>query len=82
VLPATIRYEHNDIEQIGDYALSCIIVMKQVIQPVFEARADDDIFAEIAKPLGEGDAFAQGRSEMDWIRSLYEATPCQRLCGP
>jgi trimethylamine-N-oxide reductase (cytochrome c) len=73
VLPATTSYERNDIEQVGDYALSYILAMKQVIKPVFEARNDYDIFADIAKRLGKGDAFTQGRSEMDWIRSFYEA---------
>ncbi len=73
VLPATTSYERNDIEQIGDYSLSHIMPMKQVIAPVFEARNDYDIFADIAQRLGKRDAFTQGRSEMDWIRSFYEA---------
>jgi trimethylamine-N-oxide reductase (cytochrome c) len=72
VLPATTSYERNDIEQIGDYALSSIIAMKKVIEPVFEARSDYDIFAAISERLGHGEAFTQGRSEMDWIRSFYE----------
>jgi trimethylamine-N-oxide reductase (cytochrome c) len=73
VLPCTSAYERNDIEQIGDYSLSHILAMKQVIAPVFEARNDYDIFADIATRLGHGDAFTQGRSEMDWIRAFYEA---------
>ena len=73
VLPATSSYERNDIEQIGDYSLGYIMAMKKVIEPVFEARNDYDIFAAIADRLGHGDAFTQGRSEMDWIRSFYEA---------
>jgi len=73
VLPATTSYERNDIEQIGDYSLKYILAMKQVIEPVFEARSDYDIFADISRRLGMGGAFTQGRSEMDWIRSFYEA---------
>ena len=73
VLPATTAYERNDIEQIGDYSLTHIIAMKKVIDPVFEARNDYDIFAAIAKRLGKEDAFTEGKSEMDWIRSFYEA---------
>ena len=72
VLPATTAYERNDIEQVGDYSLSSILAMKQVIDPVFEARNDYDIFADIASRLGKGDAFTEGKSEMDWIRSFYE----------
>lgn len=72
VLPATTSYERNDIEQIGDYALSHILAMKKVIEPMYEARSDYDIFAAISERLGKGDAFTEGKTEMDWIRSFYE----------
>jgi trimethylamine-N-oxide reductase (cytochrome c) len=77
VLPATTAYERNDIEQVGDYALSHIMAMKQAVAPVFEARNDYDIFAAIATRMGHGDAFTEGKSEMDWIRSFYEAAMVQ-----
>ncbi|MBK1698933.1 trimethylamine-N-oxide reductase TorA [Rhodovibrio salinarum] len=73
VLPATTSYERNDIEQVGDYALSHIVAMKKIVDPVFEARSDFDIFAAIADKLGKGYEFTQGRDEMDWIRGIYEA---------
>ncbi|QBP12532.1 trimethylamine-N-oxide reductase TorA [Cupriavidus metallidurans] len=73
VLPATTSYERNDIEQVGDYALSHIVPMKKIVEPLFEARSDFDIFADIATKLGKGYEFTEGRTEMDWIRSLYEA---------
>lgn len=73
VLPATTSYERNDIEQIGDYALSHIVPMKKIVEPLFEARSDFDIFADIADKLGKGYEFTQGRSEMDWVRGLYDA---------
>ncbi|MFW5678741.1 MAG: trimethylamine-N-oxide reductase TorA [Pseudomonadota bacterium] len=73
VLPATTSYERNDIEQIGDYSLKGILAMKKVVEPVFEARSDYDIFADIAERLGKGDAFTEGKSEMEWIREFYEA---------
>ncbi|CAH2603149.1 Dimethyl sulfoxide/trimethylamine N-oxide reductase [Rhodovastum atsumiense] len=72
VLPATTSYERNDIEQLGDYALSHIVPMKQVVAPVFEARNDYDIFAAIAERWGKGRLFTQGRTEMEWIRYFYE----------
>lgn len=73
VLPATTSYERNDIEQVGDYALSHIVPMKKIVEPLFEARSDFDIFAAIADRLGKGYEFTQGRTEMDWIQGLYEA---------
>jgi len=73
VLPATTSYERNDIEQVGDYTLTHIVAMKKVIEPVFEARNDYDIFADISERIGKRDQFTEGKSEMDWIRSFYEA---------
>lgn len=72
VLPATTSYERNDIEQVGDYALSHIVPMKKIVDPVFEARNDFDIFADIAERLGRGYEYTEGRTEMDWIRGFYE----------
>ncbi|MCW8970420.1 MAG: molybdopterin-dependent oxidoreductase, partial [Rhodospirillales bacterium] len=71
VLPATTSYERNDIDHIGDYSMKAILAMKKVVDPVFEARNDYDIFAEIADRLGQKQAFTEGKSEMDWIRSFY-----------
>ena len=59
VLPCTTSYERNDIEQVGDYALSHIVAMKKIIEPQFEARNDFDIFAAIADKLGKGYEFTQ-----------------------
>ncbi len=72
VLPATTSYERNDIEQYGDYSLKAIIAMKKVIEPLFEARTDYDIFAEISDRLGKKQDFTEAKSEMDWIRGFYE----------
>lgn len=71
VLPATTSYERNDIEHIGDYSLKAILAMKKVIEPVFEARNDFDIFADLADRLGKKDAFTEGKTEMEWIQSFY-----------
>jgi trimethylamine-N-oxide reductase (cytochrome c) len=77
VLPATTSYERNDIESVGDYAGSAIIAMKKVIDPVFESKTDWDIFAGIAKLLGKEKEFTEGKSEMDWIKSFYDAALTQ-----
>ncbi len=77
VLPATTSYERNDIEHVGDYSMRAIMAMKKVIEPMFEARNDYDIFLGIAKRLGKEKEFTEGKSEMDWIRSFYEAALSQ-----
>jgi trimethylamine-N-oxide reductase (cytochrome c) len=72
VLPATTSYERNDVEVVGDYSAGHILAMKKVIDPVFEARSDYDIFAAICERSGKASAFTEGRGEMDWIRSFYD----------
>jgi biotin/methionine sulfoxide reductase len=46
--------------------------MKKVIEPYQFARNDFDIFAELSERLGAGDAFAEGRHEMQWLRFMYD----------
>jgi len=77
VLPATTSYERNDIESVGDYAGSAILAMKKVIEPVFESKTDYEIFALISEKLGKGKEFTEGKSEMDWIKSFYDAALTQ-----
>ena len=49
-----------------------MFAMHQAIEPVGEARNDFDIFADLAGRLGFRDDFTEGRSEMEWLRHLYE----------
>ena len=72
VLPATSSYERNDIESVGDYSNRAFVAMKKIVDPVFEARNDFDIFADIADRLGNGDGFTENKDEMAWVKSLYD----------
>jgi biotin/methionine sulfoxide reductase len=69
VLPATTTLERNDIAASADRYM---LAMHQAIEPVGIARNDFDIFAELAGRLGFRDAFTEGRTEMEWLRHLYE----------
>ncbi len=73
VLPATTSYERDDISVIGDYAMSHILAMKKVIDPVFEAKSDYDIFTAIAQKMGQGYTYPEGKRPIDWIRGFYDA---------
>ena len=70
VLPATTTMERNDIQasELSRY----YVAMHKIIDPVGQSRNDFDIFAELAQRLGFGDAFTEGRSEMDWLAHIYE----------
>ncbi|MBM3489044.1 MAG: molybdopterin guanine dinucleotide-containing S/N-oxide reductase [Alphaproteobacteria bacterium] len=70
VLPATTTLERNDI---GAGARDRFwLAMQQAIAPQGEARSDFDIFAGLARRLGTAETFTEGRSEMGWLRHLYD----------
>lgn len=70
VLPATTVMERNDVAvaQMDGWA----IANKQLVEPVGEARNDHDIFADVADRLGFREKFTEGRSEMDWLRDIWD----------
>ncbi|KZL06927.1 trimethylamine-N-oxide reductase TorA [Pseudovibrio sp. Ad14] len=72
VLPAASAYERNDIEAMGSYSNKATVAMKKIVDPVFEARSEYDIFVDLADRLGNKDAYTDGRDEMDWVRHYYE----------
>jgi biotin/methionine sulfoxide reductase len=49
-----------------------MFAMHKAIEPVGEARNDFDIFAGLGERLGFREDFTEGRSEMEWLRHLYE----------
>jgi biotin/methionine sulfoxide reductase len=69
VFPSTTTLERNDIAASADRYM---FAMHQAIAPVGEARNDFDIFSELAARLGFRDPFTEGRTEMEWLRHLYE----------
>ncbi|WP_068312323.1 trimethylamine-N-oxide reductase TorA [Polycladidibacter hongkongensis] len=77
VLPITTTAERNDIDHVGDYSKKAILAMKKVVEPLFEARSDFDAFAGIAERFGKKEEFTEGKDEMAWIRSFYEAAKKQ-----
>jgi len=72
VLPATTTLERNDIGASSRDRF--IIAMKKVIEPVGEARHDHEIFRALARDLGFEQQFTEGRSEMDWLRHMYDVS--------
>jgi len=72
VLPCTTPMERNDI--VSGLFDNMILASRQVAAPFGEARNDHDIFAALAERLGFRDAFTENRTEMEWLRHLYETT--------
>lgn len=69
VLPATTSLERDDIGYGSREPY--LIAMKKAREPVGEARDDYWIFAELAKRLGQGEAYTEGRDTMAWLEHLY-----------
>ena len=69
VLPCTTMLEREDIGVTprDPYA----IAMSKAVQPAGEARDDYDILAGVARVMGVGDAFTEGRSSGEWVRFLW-----------
>ncbi len=72
VLPITLFVERNDIvsPDTGNY----VLFSNKAVDPPGEARNDYDIFCALADRLGFGQAFSEGKSEEDWLRSFVQGS--------
>ncbi len=70
ILPCTTTLERRDIGMTprDPYVIS----MEKAIEPICEARNDYDIFAGIARYMGNEETFTQGRSAEDWQQWIWE----------
>jgi biotin/methionine sulfoxide reductase len=70
VLPSTITMEREDIGTTPCDPL--VSAMHRLSSPFGEARDDHEICAGIARELGLGDAFTEGRDARAWLRHIYD----------
>ncbi len=70
VLPAAWNFERNDITSDGNVVLA----MQKAIDPLFESKTDFQIAADVAGRLGIETLFTEGKSEMEWLENLYQAS--------
>lgn len=69
VFPATTSWEREDIGRaMGD---SYLFHMPKLADPVGESRDDYDIFHELARRMGIGEEFSEGRDSDGWLEHLY-----------
>ncbi len=73
VLPATTTLERNDISATSHF----IVAMKQVVEPLFEAKSDREMYTLLAARLGLEEAYTEGKSDMDVLRQLYGVAEAQ-----
>lgn len=70
VLPATTTYERDDVG--ASPRDRFIVAMRQLIEPVGQARNDYDIFSDLAGRLGFQEHFTEGRDIRGWIEHAYD----------
>jgi biotin/methionine sulfoxide reductase len=70
VLPCATTLERNDIDATPRDRY--YFAMQQAIAPVGESKAEYEIYSALAKRLGFQPKFTEGRTEMEWLRHLYE----------
>jgi biotin/methionine sulfoxide reductase len=70
VLPCTTTWERNDIGASGWDRF--YFAMQQAIPPVGEAQTEYVIYSALAARLGFQAQFTEGRTEMEWLRHLYD----------
>ena len=70
VLPCTTMLERTDIGMTPRDPY--VIAMAKAVEPVGEARDDYEILSGIARAMGCGDRFREGRSGEEWVRQLWD----------
>lgn len=70
VLPCATTLERNDIDATPSDRY--YFAMQKAIAPVGEARTEYEIYSALAERLGFHAKFTEGRSEMEWLRHLYD----------
>ncbi len=70
VLPCAGTLERNDIG--ASRTDRFWFAMHKAIDPVGEARTEYEIYTALAERLGFGEAFTEGRDEMQWLRHMYD----------
>jgi anaerobic dimethyl sulfoxide reductase subunit A len=81
LLPANTFFEQWNLGKNwhwGDY----FILSEKVVENYFESRVDYEWLAAVAKKLGVGEQFTEGRDERGWVQYLLEETRKEDLSVP
>ncbi|MER6398759.1 molybdopterin-dependent oxidoreductase [Kitasatospora sp. NPDC001603] len=72
VLPVATSLERDDFA--AGFSDPHLVAMPKVREPEGESRTDHHIFTALASRLGYEQEFTKSRSEIEWVRHLYEQT--------
>ncbi len=85
ILPACTNFERWDISEFancGGYIQHAYtqcnhrvaVMQHKCIEPLGESKSDHQIFLDLAMRLGLGTMYAEGVTEVDWCKRLFDAT--------
>lgn len=85
ILPACTNFERWDIGEwanCGGYSIHnegqvnhrVVSIQHKCIEPLGESRSDFQIFLDISSRLGLSSYFAEGRTELEWCKMVFEAS--------
>lgn len=75
LLPGTTNFEEGDlVPGMSGGEMGWVIYAEPAIDPMFEAKSGYEMCSELAKRLGVGDKFTEGRTQQQWISYLVEET--------
>ncbi|MDR1856810.1 MAG: molybdopterin-dependent oxidoreductase [Desulfovibrio sp.] len=73
LLPSTTPPEQDEILRQGyGMEIGSLVLSRQAIKPLFEARTQYEICTGIAERLGIGEKYTEGRTQAGWVKYLYE----------
>lgn len=72
VLPIAAAQERTDFG--AGKSDNALVPMPALVDPVGEARAEYDIYSDLAARLGNEQAFTEGRTSADWLDALWRQT--------
>ena len=72
VLPVNTTFERNDVVNASEYSGRFVVAMPQLVESQHESKSDFEIFTGIAERLGFKDKYTEGKTEMQWIESIYD----------
>jgi trimethylamine-N-oxide reductase (cytochrome c) len=69
-------YIHHNTDQLNH---RMVIMQHRCIEPLGESKSDYQIFLEILQRLGLGAMFAEGCTELDWAKRIFDASDLSKL---
>ena len=72
VLPVAAAQERMDFG--AGKSDDALVPMPQLTEPIGDARAEFDIYADLAARLGNSEAFTEGRTSEEWLRHIWAET--------